>query len=387
MNERALQTLWEETRSLRPIVQSARQEVDRLRHLPSSIVNAFAERDVNRLLLPEDLGGRGIDPLTLFDLIEEVASYDGSVGWNYAVMTNGSLVAGGLAPDTARSVFSRPEDGVAGSGAPQGRAVRVDGGYRVTGKFAWASGIHQATWALGGCFVYDGNERATGLDGAPVVIQAVVPKHEARILDTWYVGGLRGTGSTEFVLDDVFLPEERALTLYSSEPKHSSPLYRLPPTFFGFAISAVPLGIARAAVEGLKDLAHRKTPPPPRLGLADQASTQYAIAKAHAMTNAARLGIRDAFAVVWRDVCTRGETTMESRANMRAAMTHSVETCATAVQLCYRIAGGSALFEDEPFERALRDVNAASGHLTLQQAAMEDAGRVMLGLPPILGVF
>lgn len=386
MNEAVLNRVWENTRALRPVIRAGQAESDQLRRLPDNVAKAFVGCDVNRLILPEDLGGVGLDPLTHFDLIEEVASYDGSAGWNFAVAGAGVLVAGGMEPELSRKVFSGPEQGVAGSGSPQGKAVAVEGGYRVTGKFAWASGIHQASWAFGGCLVFDGDERRAGPTGGPVVTQVLVPKSEAKILDTWNVGGLRGTGSTEFLLEDVFVPHERALKLYMEPPKHADPLFALPPSFFGFSISAVSLGVARGAVEGLKDLAHRKNAPP-RPGLAEQAFTQYVVAKAEAMTNAGRLGSRDAFASLWNEVCETGTATMDSRAKLRRAMIHATESAIEAVQLCYRVAGGTALFENEPFERALRDVNACAGHVTVQQGMMEDAGRVALGLKPLLPLF
>ena len=145
--------VWDETRSLRAIIAEHRSECDLLRRLPDAIGRAFAERDVSRLMLPADLGGRGLDPLTVFDLVEEVASYDGSVGWNYAIGSNSGMIAGAVPRAVADAVFGQSECAVAGSGPPQGRAVATDGGYRVTGRFAWASGVHQALWVMGGCFV------------------------------------------------------------------------------------------------------------------------------------------------------------------------------------------------------------------------------------------
>jgi indole-3-acetate monooxygenase len=381
------ETIWNETRSLAPIVREARAEADALRRLPDSIVEAFAERDIYRLMLPVDLGGRGIDPLLQFDLSEEVSSYDGSVGWNYAIGSGNGSLGGRLARNVAGRVFAGPDQTVAASGAPTGRAVPVEGGYHVTGRFAWASGIHQADWVIAGCFVYEGDARKLGPAGHPMVIHALVPKREVTVLDTWQTGGMRGTGSTEFEMRDLFVPAEHGLILFGGAPLHPDPLYRLPTSFFGFALTAVPLGIARGAVAALKDLAARKKPVPPRPGLADKPATQYAVGKAEAMVEAARAGAREAFSLLWAEVRETGEASMASRARLRRACVHAVETSRDAVELCYRAAGGSALFENEPFERALRDVHATAGHLVFQQEMMEDAGRVALGLPPLLGIF
>lgn len=379
--------IWAETHSLRPIIEASREDADRLRRLPDPVARAFVDRDIYRLMLPEDMGGRGLAPLCLFDLVEEVASYDGSVGWNYAIGSNSGSMAGLMDPDVARQLYGDPSIATAGSGPPQGRAIAVEGGYRVTGTFAWASGVYQAKWVMGGCFVFDGDEMRRRPDGSPVVRHVFVPASDITILDRWHTGGMRGTGSTEFTVTDIFVPEGCTFALFGAEPTHPSPIYRLPTSFFGFALTAVPLGIARSTIASLKDLAVQKAAPPPRQGLAQQPFAQYVVAKAEAMVDAARIGVRDAFVQLWREVCENHESTLPSRARLRRASVHAVETSVEAVQMCYRAAGGTALFTDQPFERALRDVNAAAGHIVFQRAMMEDAGRVALGLPALLPMF
>ena len=386
MHQSLRQIAWQEARSLAPIVAASRSEAETLRRLPDTVARAFVERDVYRLLLPSDLGGRGLDPLLVFDLIEEVSSYDGSVGWNYAIGSNGGMLAGRLSRAMAEQVFSTADCGSAGSGPPQGRAVAVEGGYRVTGRFAWASGVHQAKWVLGGCFVFDGDQRRSGPGGEPVLIYILVPRADIDLLDSWHTGGMRGTGSTEFELKDIFVPEERVFSLFAGEPTHPSPLYRLPTSYFGFALTAVPLGIARATVAGLKNTAQNRRAAPPRPAMSEQPFIQYTVAKAEAMVEASLLAVRAAFVAVWEEV-QGGTASLESRARLRRASVHAVEGSCDAVTMCYRAAGGAALFEANDFERALRDVNAAAGHIVFQRGMMEDAGRVAMGLPPLLPMF
>ncbi|MBB4615024.1 acyl-CoA dehydrogenase family protein [Novosphingobium taihuense] len=354
--------------------------------MPDRVAQAFLDLDVYRLILPRDLGGKGVDPLTLFDLVEEVSTYDGSVGWNYALGSNGGSMAGALAPSVAAKLFATKDSAMCGSGPPQGRAVATEGGYRVTGRYAWASGIHQAKWVMGGCFVFDGEERRVGPHGGPVVIHMLAPRSDANVLDTWHTGGMRGTGSTEFELNDVFVPNEHTFMMFGAEPTHPDPLYRVPTSFFGFTLTAVPLGIARATIEALRQLAANRPSMPGRAGLRDQPHVHYTLGKARAMVEASRLGVRDAFTRMWDEV--RGDgATLESRARLRSAAVHAVETSIEAVGMCYRAAGGTALFEQFPFERALRDVNATGGHVVFQRAMMEDCGRVCLDLPPLLPMF
>lgn len=383
----AIEAIWEETRTLCEIVDRDRKLGDSLGYLPDSIVQAFIDRDVYRLILPEDLGGRGIDPSTQFDIIEEVAFHDGSTGWNYAIASTSGVIGGVFEPDVTREIFKDRDQGLCVSGAVQGKAVAVDGGYRVSGKFAWASGIYQSTWCAGGCFVYDGDERRVGPNGAPMVIHPLMAVKDVKILDAWHVSGMRATGSTEFLVEGLFVPEDRTFTLYATPPKHPSPLFKIPSTFFGWGICAVTLGVARSAVEGLKDLAHRKKAPPPRLGLDEQQFTQYAVAKSEAMIEASYTNVKAAFWNVWEQICEKGESTLEARARMRRAMVHAAESSVEAVQLVCRAAGGNALFETEPFERALRDVTAGASHLVFQRVMMEDCGRVALGKTPLLAIF
>jgi alkylation response protein AidB-like acyl-CoA dehydrogenase len=379
--------IWAEAQTLRPIVEACRADTDRLRRLPDLIVQAFVDRDIYRLVLPVDLGGRGIDPLDQFDLTEEISSYDGSVGWNFAIGTNSGMMGGVFPRDIVLKLFANPELAVAGSGPPQGRAVETEGGYRVTGRFAWASGVHQASWVVGGCFVFEGEQRKMAPNGGPVVVHVLAPKSEASVLDTWQTGGMRGTGSTEFVLEDVFVPKAHAFSMFGGQPYHDSAIYRLPTSVFGFALTAVPLGIARHTIAALKQLALAKKPPPPRLGLAEQGFTQYTVAKAEAMIEAARLAVRVAFSELWREVREDGQASIASRARLRRSAVHAVESSVEAVGMCCRAAGGDALFENQPFERALRDVNAVAGHVVFQRAMMEDCGRVAMDLPPLLPMF
>lgn len=378
---------WDDVQSLRPIIEAARDEGDELRHLPDSIVDAFLERDVYRLLLPADFGGAGLNALEIFKLIVEVSRIDGSTGWNYCIGAGSGIISGKMDPDTARELFATPDCSGAASGPPQGRAVACEGGYRVTGRFAWASAIHHSKMVAGGCMVFDGEELRIAPNGGPTVLHTLFPTDEVEILDTWKTGGMRGTGSTEFAVDDVFVPEQHTFSLFGGPATHPDPVFRMPPSFFGFALAAVPIGIALSSIDALKQLALSKKLPPPRNSLAEQPSIQYAIAKGLAMTEAVNLATQDAFSQLWKEVSEDGEATMETRARIRRAMVHAVDSCIEVVSMCYRAAGGSALFQSERFERALRDVYAVGGHVVFQRTMMEDAGRIELGLKPVLPLF
>jgi alkylation response protein AidB-like acyl-CoA dehydrogenase len=371
---------WGDVQSLRPIIEAHRQEAEDLRRLPDAVAGAFLERDIYRLMLPEDLGGAGISPLQHFDLIVEVARSDASAGWLYWLAGGALIIAGKAPPEVTAMVFASADCGQAAALAPTGRAVAVDGGYRVSGRWAWASGIHNTPYVGANCLVFDGDAPRLGPHGGPTVLMAILPKANVRVLDTWRTGGMRGTGSTEFEVDDQLVPDAWAFPFIGGEPVRPDPVFKLPPTFFAFGIGAVAIGVASSTIEALKTLALAKKLPPPRGRLADEASLQFTLAKTQAMVEAVEASLRQAISRAWEDVCTTGQLAMENRLRFRRALAHAVDTCIEAVGLCYRAAGGSAVHQSEPFERAMRDVHTIGAHMAVQRGIMEQAGAVALGV-------
>lgn len=382
-----VERIWERTRALRPIIEAHRGEGDALRHLPDAVARAFVAANVYRLLLPAEFGGEDVDPLTYYDLVEEVAFYDGSAGWNFSIGSSTPIIFSDLAPARLRAIFAGPDAGVAASTSPLGRASEVEGGYRITGRFAWASGIHQAHWVLATCAIFDGDSLRKSPAGVPVVLGFVMPKKDCTVLDTWDVVGMRGTGSTEFEVNNVFVPTDMAIRLFSAESRYPYPLFHLPPTYFGYNHVSVMNGIARSALDALKALGSTKTVPVTGLSLRDDPQAQYAVAKAEAMIEANRLSVKEAFRPLWEKVVAGESVPMEMRARLRRAVAYAAENAVEAVQLCYRTAGGTAVYASAPFERALRDVNTAATHMATRRVMMENAGRVAFGLSPRTPVF
>src|SRR6185312_1892071 len=200
--ETQTERIWERVRALRPVIEAHRDEAQSLHHLPDPVARAFANANVYRLLLPGEYGGENVDLLTYSDLVEEVASYDGSAGWNYSIGSSTPLIFGDLPPSRLRMIFGAPDACVAASTTPLGRAIEVEGGYRLSGRFAWASGIHHARWVVAMAAIFDGEIMRKSPIGTPVVLGFVMPREDCTVLDTWHVLGMRGTGSTEFEVDD-----------------------------------------------------------------------------------------------------------------------------------------------------------------------------------------
>ncbi len=224
-------------------------------------------------------------------------------------------------------------------------------------------------------------------DAGPQLRHALAPRGAMTVLDTWHVGGLRGTGSTEYEVAELFVPDDMSFRMFNDTPRHPAPIFRMPGTFFGAAVAVVPLGIARGCLDGLVALAQRKRVLGGRSGLHEQAFAQYAVARSEALIESARAYLRQSIAAIWQTVRDGAPVELEARARGRRACVMAAEASVEAVDLCCRAAGGHALFESEPFERALRDVRAALGHISLQRGAMEDVGRVLFGMPPLSPIF
>lgn len=365
--------------AVRPVIEAHRAESDVLRRQPQPIVDAMRQHDLFRLQLPRDLGGRGVDPVTFLDLVERVAAWDGSTAWNFAISGGAATFAGYADPDVARDVFATPASYIAGTPNPTGRAELVEGGYRVSGRWAWCSGIYQATHAIVGAVVPGDPNPA--LAGLPPLRQFILPVSDVTILDTWHVGGLRGTGSTEIEAHDVFVPNERAILIFFSPPRNPAPLYRLPASFFGVTLTGVALGVARAAIDAFVELATGKTPAFGRELLKDNPGAQADVAEAEALVGSARSYLRESMAELWELALAGDATALAPRAKIRRAQVHGARSAARAVDLVCAAAGGHAIFESARFERCHRDVHAVRAHITQARGMLIDAGRAQLGVP------
>jgi alkylation response protein AidB-like acyl-CoA dehydrogenase len=385
--DRRIEQIWERVRALKPIIETYRDEGQTLHHLPDPVARAFVEANVYRLLLPVEYGGENIDPLTYGDLVEEVASYDGSAGWNFSIGSSTPLIFGDLSPSRLRAIFGTPDACVAASTSPLGRAIEVEGGYRLVGRFAWASGVHHARWVVAMGAVFDGETMQKSTAGTPIILGFVMPRQDCTVLDTWQVLGMRGTGSTEFEVNNVFVPRDLVIRFFHPGCRYPFPIFRMPPTYFGYNHVSVMNGIARSALAALKTLELTKNSMTPPGGLRDDPQVQYAVAKAEAMIEANHLAVKEAFRLFWIPVLANESVPMEARARLRRAVAYAAESAVEAVQLCYRAGGGSAIYESAPFERALRDVNTAATHMAVRRLMIEEAGRVAFGLPPRTPLF
>ena len=376
------ESLLQAAHDLAPEIIAVRDEIERDRRLPASLVDKLRAAGLLRLWLPRAFGGPELHPVDYVSVIEALATADGAVGWCATNAGVFSLLAGSLPERSAQEIFA--DCGVvAGSVNPTGKADAVAGGFRVSGRWGYASGIDHANWILANCIIHDDGKPRRTASGAPDMRFVFLPREAVEILDTWHVSGLRGTGSHDFQVTDVLVPEQFAIPAFSAVPRLTGVLYRIQPTsLFCIALASVVLGIARAAMNALVTLAATKTPMGSAGTLRDKPIAQLRVARAEALIRAARAHLLGAINNQWDAVAAGAAPTIESRASIRLATSFCAEACSSAVDLVHTAAGGSAIQETLPIARCFRDMRAATQHIGLGDTGFELAGRVLFGLDP-----
>jgi alkylation response protein AidB-like acyl-CoA dehydrogenase len=350
-------------------------EIDAERRLPDALVARLRASGLFRAGAPADVGAPEAPPAVTLRCAEEVARGDGSAGWCVSIAGTSSLLGGWLSPDGLAEVFADPGSVAAGVWAPRGVARSVDGGYRVSGRWGFCSGIMHSDYLFGGCVVED------GAGGSPAPRVLGIPVSELEIVDTWHTTGLRGTGSHDAVAEDVFVPEHRGLWLLDP-PSSEAALYRFPIfSFFALSIGAAALGNARGAIEDLKELAVGKVGLGSSRKLAERSGTWAAVGAAEASLRAARAFYYEAIDAAWAAAQSADPVSTELRVGLRLAATHAVRTAADVARGMYDLGGGSAIYEASPLQRRFRDAHTATAHFQVNPATWELTGRVLLDQP------
>ncbi len=370
--------------ALIPDVRSARDECERLRHVPPEIAQAMAKAGFLHMFLPRALGGPQYSPLTAYHVVETISRADGSIGWCAMIASAESAYAGWLPADVGSRIAGKPVNlSLAGSIRPLGRAVPVPGGYRVSGRWDFASGIHHATWLVSTSLIMDGDKPRKDANGASVWRVMLIPRHQVEIVDTWDVVGLRGTGSHDFVAQDVFVPAEHSISP-AEPPAHKAPHYhqRLHSSWVWTASVANALGIARGAMDAFTEMATSRSSTMSTALLRDRPLVQARTAEAEAIISAARAFVFDAIGHAWT-LANRGETQLDIPImKARLAITHGMHEARRAVDLLFHAAGTNAVYATSPLERCFRDIHVAIQHGACLPQHMESAGKVILGLRP-----
>jgi alkylation response protein AidB-like acyl-CoA dehydrogenase len=370
-------------KALAPLLQQETAAIERGRRLTPPVVEAMLDAGLFRMLLPRDYGGGETDPLSFVQVLEEIARHDASTAWCLGQTSVCAVASAYLPPDSARAIWGDRRGILAwGAAAPPVKAIAAEGGWRVTGSWAFASGGHHATWLGGHCIICDadGTPRQ-GSNGRPVPRTLLFPAGKVTWTDIWDVIGLRGTGSDQYAVSDLFVPD--AFTLDRDTPAErrvDRPLYRLrTDQLYPSGFACVALGIARGMLDAYVAVANEKTPRGYRSTMRMNAMTQTEVAELEARLRAARHYILGTLDAAWRSV-QQAELTIDHRMSIRLAATHTIREARAVANAAYNAVSTTAVFAANPFERRLRDVNAVSQQIQGRRSHYETVGKYLLGV-------
>ena len=378
--EEKRRVLMDAVESVRATLEAGVEESERIGTLAPSSVNALYDSGLLRLKMPHVLGGAEADVVTQLDVLEAVSRIDPASGWCLMIgaASLGSLAAF-LPDDSIEEIFvgGKPPR-TAGAAAPSATATPVDGGYRVTGHWKFGSGIMHADWVSAGARVV-----ADARADRPRQIRMAMPRHKVKVHDNWQVMGLRGTGSCDFSVDDLFVSDGFAWDSTLTEPLRGGALYRLGrPAFVTNEHSAFALGVARRALDAVAETAASKTRGYNSVNLlANRATFQRALGECDMRLRAARSLNVEILEEAWRSVCAGQTPPPPLQAQMRSCATYTTDVAADVTAQAFRYGGGEALFTPNILQQCLRDINAAAQHQMVSDTAYENHGQFLLGLP------
>lgn len=375
-------------KDLVPEIIARREEIEKARRLPADLARKLQETEVFACGVPGAIvGGEEAPPADTMRVIETLATADGSTGWVTMIWLSAGQSGGYMAQTGAKEVFGDTKAVSSVVVAPMGAAVREDGGVRLSGRWMFASGVDNAEWITVGALVHENGHPVMTPHG-PELIHAAVRVAEGEIHDTWHVSGLVGTGSNDFTLTDVFVPDARVFNIFDPSGHRAEPLYQYPPaSLFVSGLAAVGIGIARGALDEFTAIAEEKFPTLSQVPLADKPAVQIQLARAEAAWGGARSFLYDVVEDMWQTLLAGRVPTPRQVALNRAAAVQAVETAAEVTRTVNVLAGGGAISLSTPLQRHARDAEALLHHFTQSQHTWEDAGRVLLGRQPTVPVF
>ena len=377
--------LVDDAKSMVPMILSSLDRIDSERQLPHDLASAMAEKQLFSLYAPKELGGPEADPITAFRVVEEIAQADGSAGW---CVFNGSAVTSAMArlsPRAAKEVFGDPPV-LLGSGSARagGTAKRTEGGYIVTGRWNFLSGIDHSIGLFLSCRVIDDDGPVMSEDGVPLTRTAVVPVAAGEVLDTWTTMGMRGTASNDAEFSDVFVPADH--TFARGDPAHyDGPLYTPPQSanVLSWVLSAAnTLGMARGAMNTFVDLATASGSTDSTTLLRDRPPIKIVVGECEAMIGSARSYLLDAVGSMWEAQVKKKPELAERSMRTRLAITHAIQQSVAAVDKLFDAAGTNAIHDSVGLERFFRDLHVHSHHMSARPLNFEFGGSILMGATP-----
>lgn len=370
-------------RELLPRIAATAAEIERSRRVPEDLLDALHQAGFYRMFIPRRYGGGEVHPLAFMRTVQALARADASVAWNIGQNAVCAVVAAYLEPEVAQAIFGDPR-AVLAWGPAQGpaRAVACEGGYRVSGRWSFASGMRQANWLGPQCPVFeaDGSPRTDGAHRRKRVF--LIPASTARLEDIWDVMGLRGTASDAFSVDELFVPEAYSVHRDSNvENREPGWLYCFSiHNLFSCGFASIALGVAQEMVDAFIELAATKVPRGMSNTLRENAVVQAGVARARAKLESAEAYLMHSMAEICDTVQATREVTLAQRMRIRLCSTHAIHCAREAGDFAYEAAGATAVFDANPFERRFRDLHAIVQQLQGRAAHFETVGQHLLGL-------
>jgi alkylation response protein AidB-like acyl-CoA dehydrogenase len=370
---------------LAPLFHQSAAEAERLARLPKAVVRSLQRYGLFRLWVPKKCAGFELDLPEALEVFAAAARLDGSIGWAVMIGSQGGLFASQVDAVTAHSLFARPESVIATAMVPEGRAVRTDGGYRVTGCWHYATGAPYATTFLANCIVMESGALTFGEKGQPNTRAVLLESSQVSIVPSWDASGLRGTGSDDFEVRDVFVPAQRTFTLEQPAPREPGALYRLPFTaVMELSIVAVALGIAQHALDEFAAMTRYKKSSVEGAALADDPGVRTRYAEARATWGLIKAGVDTLSQRVWRDALAIRTPSHLEASEVTAACTLSVVKLRSAVSELVALAGMNAIQPDSELARAWRDLQALAAHTAVSPRNLATIGATLLAVSDAL---
>jgi indole-3-acetate monooxygenase len=368
-------------RNLAQKIAARAAEIEAARRLPPDLIRDLTAAGCFRMLVPRSHGGGGFDLASAMSVIEELSRADASVAWTTMNLAGGWINLGTIPRATFDALYAEgPDVIIGGVFSPAGTAVPVDGGYRVSGRWAFASGCEDCQWLFGNCM--------EAHNDGPQLRTVLFSPDQIKIEDTWSVSGLCGTGSHHLVADDVFVRAERTCLPFADPPCLDEPLLRMPmPPIFAFGVASVAVGIAQGALEDILALSVSKVPLLAHTSLATNPLFQHQLGAADANLRAARGLLYADAAAAWGTAVAGAAFTPKQRVRMRSATTWAATTAASVVDMAYHAGGGSSIYAANPLQRRFRDVHAITQHFLVKLDTLTTAGAVLAGADVDLTVF
>lgn len=387
----ATSSLLEMAREIGPGLSQYAEEEARNRRSSRQTLNALKDAGLFRLYLPKSLGGIEADPLTTAQMVEEIATHNTAAGWSMMVVNTSAWWSSRLSDKGIDELYSYgPDTIIAGAFHPPMKATPVDYGYLINGRSPLVSNVHEAQWIFVTAFVMDKGQIKMN-HGIPEIVGVFMNPEDCEVIDTWHTLGMKATDSNDVAAKDVFVPQHLSYALtpvYQPNRHYNGKLYQYPAiaASIGSLIIPVAMAVARNAIRELKILAEKKVPFGSPVSIRERGSVQRKLGMAEACVQSGHAYLNQALDGCWNKTVGGQPISLEERASLLLAITHTNQTCLQAVELMYSAAGTSGIYTTNKLSEYFCDAQVIRHHGFANENRYETAGQVYFGLQPDLPV-